>query len=179
MNTPKNHAVILLEKEYEDLEFWYPLLRMRETGIEAQVTAPVSGKIYHSKHGYPVISDSTPADINPADIGLLIIPGGHAPEHMVRHPDMVQLVRNVHMSGGLIAFIFHGGLLACSADILNGRRATSTPAIRDEMEKAGTDWHDEPVVVDDRLISSRCPDDLPAFCRAIFEETGHRFTTLV
>lgn len=176
--TKNTHAVILVEDEYEDLEFWVPLMCLRQNGIDARVVGPEKGRTYHSKHGYPAVADAAPGQIKPVEIGLLVIPGGYAPDRMRCCKAMVDLVHNVHASGGTVAFICHGGWMACSAGILKGRRATSFVAIRDDMENAGAKWVDEAVVVDGNLVSSRTPDDLPLFCRTILEKVGQRSTTL-
>jgi len=174
----KEGAVVLAENDYEDLELWVPLMRLRENGMDVQVVAPEAGKTYLSKHGYPVQSDAAPGDVVAAEVGLLVVPGGYAPDRMRRHKPMVDLVRHVHDLGGTVAIICHGGWMACSAGILEGRKATSFFAIRDDMENAGAEWVDESVVVDGNLISSRTPDDLPLFCRAILKVIGQRYTTL-
>lgn len=160
-------AIILAEKFYEDLELWYPLLRLREEGASVRVIGPEANATYQSKHGYPVTSDATPADINPEDVDCLIIPGGYAPDHIRRHPEMIQLVAAVAAKGAKIGFICHGGWVSASADIVRGRKITSFFAIKDDMVNAGAEWVDAEVVCDGNLISSRTPHDLPAFCKAI------------
>lgn len=167
-------AVILVENLYEDLELWYPFLRLKEAGADVSLVGPEAGKEYRGKHGYPVRTDRTPDQVDPAGVDVLIIPGGYAPDYMRRHPEMVQLVREIHESGGLVAFICHGGWMAVSADILKNRRATSFFAIRDDMINAGAEWVDEAVVQDGTLISSRTPQDLPDFCEKILRFLDER-----
>lgn len=169
MELNNKRIVILAEDQYEDLELCYPSLRMREAGADVCVIAPEAGKTYTGKHGYPTVSDATPADVDPATVDALIVPGGYAPDLMRRHEEMVELVRDVDAAGGLVAFICHGGWVPISAGILKGRKATSFFAIRDDMVNAGADWVDKEVVLDGNLISSRTPDDLPAFCRTIID----------
>ncbi|HKL21726.1 MAG TPA: type 1 glutamine amidotransferase domain-containing protein [Tichowtungia sp.] len=168
-NKSNKQAVVLADNLYEDLELWVPFLRIREENIPVQIVAAEAEKTYTSKHGYPVKSDAAAEEINPDDIDLLVIPGGYSPDHMRRHHSMVELVRRVHETGGYVAFICHGGWMACSANILKGNQATSFFAIRDDMQNAGAKWVDEEVVNDNRLISSRTPADLPAFCRELIK----------
>ncbi len=106
-------------------------------------------------------------DLNAGEFDGVVIPGGYAPDRMRRHPALLRFVHDLHEQGKLIAFICHAGWVPISAGILKGRRATSAPAIRDDMTNAGAKWEDSEVVIDGNLISSRGPDDLPAFCRAI------------
>lgn len=168
----KKRAIVLAANEYEDLELWVPYLRLKEEGVTVQVVAAEGGQTYTSKHGYPVKSDAAAQDINPEEIDLVVIPGGYAPDHMRRSKKMVGLVRGIYENGGRVAFICHGGWMACSANILKGKKATSFFAIRDDMEHAGAHWLDEEVVHDGQLISSRTPADLPAFCKELLKALG-------
>jgi protease I len=176
MKVAQKTVVVLVEDLYEDLELWYPVLRMREAGLAVVLVGPEAGQTYKSKHGYPALADQSPDDIDPAHVHALIVPGGYAPDHIRRHPDMISLVRRVYESGGIVAFICHGGWIPASAGIVTGKRVTSYPSIRDDMIHAGAHWVDEAAVQDGQLISSRDPDDLPAFCatilRALEKEPG-------
>jgi protease I len=174
MNLQDKKIIILAEDLYEDMELWYPLLRLREAGAEVAVAGPEAGTEYKSKHGYPVTADVSAADVNPAKVSALIIPGGYAPDRIRRHPAMLDLVKAVHKHAGIVAFICHAGWVPVSAGILKGRKVTSFASIRDDMINAGAQWTDEEVVRDGNLISSRTPDDLPAFCRAIIEALGSK-----
>ncbi len=169
MTQDGKRIVILAEDQYEDQELWYPLLRFQEAGAAVTVVGPQAGKEYTSKHGYPVISNASPSDLDPADIDAVIVPGGYAPDRMRRHEDLLRLVKKTHDCGGIIAFICHGGWVPISAGILRGRKTTSFSAIKDDMVNAGADWCDEPVVRDGNLISSRTPADLPVFCKTIMD----------
>ena len=167
MQLQGKHIAVLAEDLYEDLELWHPLLRLREEGALVTVVGPETGQTHAGKHGYPVTADTTAAEIKPGDTDAVVIPGGYAPDRIRRHPEMIELVRQVHERGMVVAFICHGGWVPISADIVNGRKATSFSAIKDDMVNAGADWVDDEVVVDGNLISSRTPDDLPAFCKAL------------
>lgn len=160
---------ILVEEGYQELEVWYPLLRLREAGAETFTLGPHAGEIYKSKLGYPAKADRGVGDLSPTDLDALVIPGGWAPDYLRRHPSCVTLVQEVYALGKVVASICHGGWLLCSANILRNRKATSFFAIKDDMVNAGARWVDESVVVDGHLITSRKPEDLPDFCRAIIE----------
>jgi protease I len=167
--TGKRIAVLAADL-YEDNELWYPRIRLTEAGAEVKVVGANAGETYQSKHGQPVTADLAADQVKPADFDAVVIPGGFAPDYMRRQPAMVAFVREMHETGKLVAFICHAGWVPISAGILKGRRATSFFAIRDDMANAGAKWEDAEVVVDGNLISSRNPNDLPAFCRAIIEK---------
>jgi protease I len=162
-------VAVLLEQLYEDREFWYPYLRMREAGAQTVSIAPEAGKTYHGKHGVPARSDLGIEEANADDLDAVIIPGGYAPDHMRRNEAMVRLVREMHEAGKTVAAICHGGWMLASAAILEGRNATCFFAIRDDLVNAGAEWLDREVVRDGNLVTSRVPDDLPAFCRTVLE----------
>jgi len=167
MNLAGKKVFILVETIYNDLEFWYPYYRLKEAGAEVIVVGPMGGMVYNGKAGLPVKADAGMADVTAADCDGLIIPGGYAPDHMRRHPQMVQLVRDCVESGEIVAAICHAGWMLASADVLHGRTVTSFFAIRDDLVHAGATFVDQEVVVDGNIITSRTPDDLPPFMRAI------------
>lgn len=162
-------VAVLAEDLYEDLELWYPLLRLREAGAEVRVVGPRAGEVYRSKNGYPVKADLGVEEARPDDFDAVVIPGGYAPDRMRRHRAMVEFVRALHEAGKPVAFICHAGWVPASAGIVRGRTVTSFPSIRDDLVNAGARWVDEEVVVDGNLVSSRMPADLPAFCRALLD----------
>ncbi|HSH26855.1 MAG TPA: type 1 glutamine amidotransferase domain-containing protein [Wenzhouxiangella sp.] len=171
MSISGRHIAILAEDDYQELELHYPRLRLIEAGAKVSVLG--AGKdIYHSGKGYPIEVDADASQVRAEDFDAVVIPGGMAPDRMRRHKAMVDLVRAISDAGKPVAWICHGGWMAVSADIIRGKRATSFASIRDDMTNAGADWVDEDVVVDGNLISSRVPDDLPAFCRAILQALG-------
>jgi protease I len=158
---------VLAEHQYQELELWYPVMRLRETGANVLVVAPAADQVYASKLGYPVTADLPVGDVKASDFDAVVIPGGFAPEGMRRHKPMVDLVRGVHDQGGLVAAICHAGWMLASAGIARGRRVTCVPIIKDDVINAGGDYVDEPVVRDGNIITSRLPSDLPDFCRTI------------
>ena len=161
---------ILVEDQHEDIELWYPLLRLREAGAEVVVIGMEKGKRYAGKRGYPMVADASVDEISAEDLSALIIPGGYAPDRMRIHDELIDLVRKVNAGGNVVAMICHAGWVGISADIVAGKRATSVRSIRDDMVNGGAEWVDEEVVVDGNLITSRTPWDLPAFCRAIIDK---------
>jgi len=161
------HLLTLVDDVYEDLELWYPLLRMREAGHHVTVAGPVAGHAYKGKHGYPAKSDTAIEVMESASFQGIIIPGGFMPDKLRRVPKVLQLVREFAMAGKLVAAICHAGWIPISANVYRGIRVTGSPGIKDDLVNAGAIWEDASVVVDRNFISSRKPDDLPDFCREI------------
>ncbi|HMX56545.1 MAG TPA: type 1 glutamine amidotransferase domain-containing protein [Leptospiraceae bacterium] len=153
---------------YEDLELWYPKLRVEEAGWSVDLAGPEIKK-YSGKHGYPASSNIKISDVQEDYYQALLIPGGFMPDKLRRDARVLSITKNFFDSGKLVAFICHGGWIPISAKILNGKKATGSRGIKDDLENAGAIWVDEPVVRDGNLISSRTPVDLPAFGRAITE----------
>jgi protease I len=158
-------VAILVDNVYQEMEVWYPLFRLQEAGAEVITVGPAAGQTYSSKLGYPVKCAMSYQDANPADFHGVIIPGGYAPDHIRRHPLAIQFVRDLDAEGKLVAAICHGPWVLCSTGILKGRNATCFFAIKDDVMNAGGIYSDAEVVVDKNLVTSRKPEDLPAFCR--------------
>lgn len=167
MELDGKRIAILAENMVNDLEFWYPYYRLKEAGAEVTVVGTGGAPSYTGKSGTSVPVDADAGNVSAEDFDGLVIPGGYAPDLMRRSPAMIALTRNIHEAGKPVAAICHAGWMLVSADLLRGRRVTSFFAIRDDMVNAGAEWVDEPVVVDGHLITSRTPDDLPDFLRAI------------
>ncbi|HEY2933975.1 MAG TPA: type 1 glutamine amidotransferase domain-containing protein [Acidobacteriota bacterium] len=159
-------ALILVESNYEDLEVWYPKLRLIEAGCEVKV-AGTGEKNYASKHGYPCPVDGNVEDFKADQFEILVVPGGWAPDRLRRYPAVLDLVRDFARLEKIIGAICHAGWVLVSANVIRGRRMTSVPAIKDDMKNAGAIWLDEPVVVDGNFVSAQVPKDLPEFCRQI------------
>jgi len=162
-------VAVLAENQYQELELWYPLLRLREAGANVLTVAPSAEQLYGSKLGYPVKADLAISEVQPEQLDALIIPGGFAPENFRRTPAIVNLVRKVHEQGSLVAAICHAGWLLASAGIAKGKRVTCVAIIKDDVIHSGGNYVDEPVVRDGNLITSRLPGDLPDFGRAIVQ----------
>jgi protease I len=152
---------------YEDLELWYPKLRLAEAGAKVIVAGQKAGQEYAGKNGYPCVSDEAIARMRVADFDGLVIPGGFMPDKLRRDIDVLQLVRDFADASKLVAAICHGGWIAISAGVYRGVRVTGSLGIKDDLVNAGAIWEDAPVVVDGKFVSSRKPDDLPDFCRGI------------
>jgi protease I len=167
MNVSDAQIAVLAEHQYQELELWYPVLRLREAGANVVVVGPTTDQVYASKLGYPVSPDLAVADVDPATLDGVVIPGGFAPEGMRRHKPMIDLVRKVHDQGAMVAAICHAGWVLASAGIAKDRKVTCVPLIKDDVINAGGRYTDEAVVRDGNIITSRLPSDLPDFCREI------------
>ena len=151
---------------YEDLELWYPKIRLEEEGART-VVAGTGEKTYQGKRGYPLTVDANVDDLSATDFDGLVIPGGYAPDIMRRSKKLLQLTREIYEADKPVAFICHAGWVPISAGIVRNKRGTSVGAIRDDLVNAGMVWEDSPVVVDGNMITSRTPADLPHFAKAI------------
>jgi protease I len=160
-------AAVLVEQMYQELEVWYPLYRLQEAGCKVTVVGPEAGQSYPSKLGYPVKSDQAARNVSANDFDLLIIPGGYAPDHMRRCEPMIRLASTMAEQGKVVAAICHGPWVLCSTQALKGRKATCFFAVKDDVINAGGQYVDAEVVRDGNIITSRKPDDLPAFMQTI------------
>ena len=156
---------------YNELEFWYPYYRMKEEGAQVVVIGPEKD-VYNSKHGISIKVDTRIADTKTQDYHGLIIPGGYAPDFMRRNKKMINFVMEMYDEGKIIAAICHAAWMLASSGIIKGKTITSFYSIKDDMINAGAHWVDKEVVVDGTIITSRNPDDLPMFCKAIINSLG-------
>ena len=157
-------VAILVENDYQDQEVWVPLYRLREEGYETVTVGPAATG-YKSKYGYPIQAQAAASDVGAGDFLGVVIPGGWAPDRLRQHASILKLVKELFDRRRVVASICHGGWVLASAGIARGRRLTSYVAIKDDLVNAGAEWTDAEVVRDGNLITSRKPDDLPAFCR--------------
>ena len=157
-------VAILVENLYQELEVWYPLLRLKEAGHQVLVVGPKK-QVYKSKFGYEISAD---------DFDAVIIPGGFAPDLMRREPRMAKFVREIFFAGKPVAAICHGLWMCVSAGILKGKKATCFFAIKDDVVNAGATYVDKEVVVDGNLISSRKPEDLPSFMKELLKQLARK-----
>lgn len=160
---------ILVDNLYEDLEAWYPYLRLKEAGFEV-VSVASEKKTYKGKHGYPMEADASIDEVKVDEFEAVIIPGGYAPDILRRHKKLVDFVAGLNSQDKLIAAICHGLWMPVSAGILKGKTCTCFFAIKDDVVNAGAEYVDKEVVVDGNLITSRKPSDLPAFLKAIIDK---------
>jgi protease I len=160
-------VLVLVGDDYEDLELWYPKLRLEEAGCHVTLAGERSAAAYTGKHGYPARSDAAIADMEAADFHALVVPGGWMPDKLRRDPAVLGLVRDFWTAGKLVAAICHGGWIPISAGVYRGVRVTGSPGIKDDLVNAGAIWEDAAVVVDRQSVSSRRPTDLPEFMAAV------------
>jgi protease I len=160
---------IFVDQLYQELEVWYPYYRLKEEGATVELVAAAAGQTYPSKTGYPAVSTRAYSEVRAADYDGVVAPGGFAPDFIRRHDSANRFMAEINRQGKLVAAICHGLWCCCSADVLRGKRCTSFFAIRTDVENAGGRWEDSEVVVDGNLVSSRKPEDLPAFLRAVIE----------
>jgi protease I len=158
---------------YEDLELWYPKFRLIEAGAEVVVAGQEAGVVYAGKNGYPCQSDVAIRDVVGSDFDAVLLPGGFMPDKLRRDPHVLELIRHFDQAGKCVAAICHGGWMAISAKVYRGVRVTGSPGIKDDLINAGAIWEDSSVVVDRHHVSSRKPDDLPDFCRAMIAVMIH------
>jgi protease I len=161
-------ALILAAEGVEDCELLYPYYRLQEEGFDVDLAGPNVGPIA-CKHGYTARANLAFSNIDPENYDLLILPGGKAPETVRLDRYAVAVTRKMFESGKPVAAICHGIQTLISAGVLRGRSATCWAGVRDDVKAAGGNYSDREVVVDGNLITSRCPEDLPAFCREIFQ----------
>lgn len=169
MELQGKRAAVLVEQLYQELEVWYPVYRLREAGCKVTLVGPEASQTYNSKLGYPVKSDKAAKDVSADDFDLLVIPGGYAPDHMRRCEPMIRLASAMAEQGKVVAAICHGPWLLCSTQALKGRKVTCFSSIKDDVSNAGGKYSDAEVVRDGNLITSRKPDDLPAFLQTIIQ----------
>src|SRR5262245_52336378 len=159
---------------YEDLELWYPKLRLIEAGGSVVVAGAEARGKYAGKHGYPCVSDAAISEMRSAEFDGLVIPGGFSPDKLRRDAKVLALTREFAAAGKLVAAICHGGWIPISAGVYRGVKVTGSLGIKDDLVNAGAVWEDGEMVVDRHFVSSRKPDDLPAFCRGILEVMGRQ-----
>ncbi|MFY0546443.1 type 1 glutamine amidotransferase domain-containing protein [Brevibacillus sp. H7] len=159
-------VVCFVEHEFEDLELWYPVLRLREEGAAVHLVGPEANCTYEGKYGVPCKSDKSIKDVKPEEYDGVLVPGGWAPDKLRRYPEILSFIRAMNEAKKPIGHICHAGWVLISAKILQGVKTTSTPGIKDDMENAGAIWVDEEVVVDGHIVGSRRPPDLPAYAKA-------------
>jgi protease I len=163
MDLKQARVAVLIEQQYQEMEVWYPVYRLREAGCKVTLVGPDAGATYPSKLGYPAKSDKAAKDVTPGDFDALVIPGGFAPDFLRRSEAVIKFVRQLAEAGKPIAAICHGPWVLCSTPALRGKKATCFMAIKDDVINAGASYVDAEVIRDGNIITSRKPDDLPAF----------------
>jgi len=166
MNLHGKQILAFTDDDFEDLEMWYPILRLREAGAKVVIAGLKANHTYMGKYGVPLVSDVSFNDVSADEYAGLYVPGGWAPDKLRRYSSVIELTQDFHKSQKPIAHICHAGWVLISAKICEGYTMTSTPGIKDDLENAGAIWVDEEVVVDRNIVSGRRPPDLPAFTLA-------------
>ncbi|MBM7679660.1 DJ-1/PfpI/YhbO family deglycase/protease [Gracilibacillus alcaliphilus] len=166
MRLQDKKVIALIDEEFEDLELWYPVMRLREEGAAVDLVGQEAKKKYTGKYGVPAQSDLAFQEVNAEEYDGILVPGGWAPDKLRRYPEVIKMVQHMHQAKKPIGQICHAGWVLVSAGILSGVKVTSTPGIKDDMTNAGALWKDEAVVIDGHIISSRRPPDLPPYAKA-------------
>ncbi len=159
---------------YEDLELWYPKLRLEEAGAIVTVAGEQADKVYSGKHGYPCRSNASIDQVQASDFDAVVVPGGFMPDKLRRDPKVLKIVREIFAAGKPLGAICHGGWIPISAGVYRGIRVTGSPGIKDDLINAGAIWEDAAVIVDRNSVSSRRPDDLPFFTQALIKLISQR-----
>lgn len=162
-------VLIISADNFEDLELLVPLYRLREEGFDMTVASLRRGK-FRGKHGYEVEAEKAVGEINPEDFDALVVPGGKAPATLRKDEDVLEAARHFFDNGKPVFSICHGPQVLISAGVMEGRRSTSYKSVREELKDAGAKYEDREVVVDGNLVTSRQPDDLPAFMREMMKK---------
>jgi len=169
MELKGKRVAVLVEQQYQEMEVWYPVYRLKEAGCQVTLVGPKAGETYPSKLGYPAKSDKAASGVSADDFDAIVIPGGFAPDFIRRTEAMTRLVSDMAEQGKIVAAICHGPWVLCSTQALKGKKATCFFAIKDDVINAGATYVDQEVVRDGNLITSRKPDDLPAFLTTIVQ----------
>lgn len=159
-------VISLVHDEFEDLELFYPTIRLREEGAIVHLIGEKANDTYKGKYGVPAVADYGFDDIHPSEYDAILVPGGWAPDKLRRFPQVLEMVRYMNDHKKPIGQICHAGWVLISANILQGKKVTSTPGIKDDMVNAGATWVDDAVVVDGHIVSSRRPPDLAPYAKA-------------
>jgi protease I len=176
MSLAGKRVAVLVEQQYQEMEVWYPVYRLREAGCAVDLVGPEAGKTYASKLGYPAKSTLAAADATADAFAAVVIPGGFSPDYIRRSAAMLKLVRDAYAQGKPVAAICHGPWVLCSVflphggTVLTRRKVTCFQSIKDDVTNAGGIFVDQEVCIDGNVITSRTPDDLPAFVVAVIEQ---------
>lgn len=153
----------LVDEGFEDLEFWVPLMRLREEGAQVTIVA-ARMQTYHGKHCLEATPDILASQVSAEDFDGVVVPGGWAPDKLRRYPEVLNLVRGLYQQGKIVAAICHAGSVLISAGIVRGHKATGSTGIKDDLVNAGAEWVDQPAFRDENLVWGRVVEDIPDFC---------------
>lgn len=160
-------ALVLIADGFEDLEFWVPLMRLREEGADVTVAGPEANAQYTGKNALEATSEKAVSDVSADDFDIVVVPGGWAPDKLRRYEAVTGIVRTAFDQGKTVGLICHAGLVGISAGIVSGKRATGSLGIKDDLVNAGATWVDEPAFNDGNIVWGRVVEDIPDFCREL------------
>lgn len=169
MKLKDKHIAYLVEDGFEDLEFWVPVMRLREEGARVTIVGTGSASQYKGKHCLQATPDTRADQVSASEFDAVVVPGGWAPDKLRRYPAVLDLVRGAYQQGKIVAAICHAGWVLASAGIVRGHRATGSTGIKDDMINAGATWVDEPAFRDGNLVWGRVVEDIPDFCRELVQ----------
>ena len=169
MSLENHRVVVLVDKSFEDLEFWVPTMRLREEGAEVVVAGREADRTFTGKHGLTATTAVAARDLSADDFDAVVVPGGWAPDKLRRDPGVTDLIAEMDAQDKIVAQICHAGLVGISADIVAGHRATGSMGIKDDLVNAGATWIDEPAFQDGNQVWGRVVKDIPAFCRVLVD----------
>lgn len=167
MRLVNKRVVYLVGPEFEDLEFWVPLMRLREEGAQVTIAGNSAGETYQGKAGLTARSEVAVGEVVPNFFDAIVIPGGWAPDKLRRYEAVKQLVRSMYHQGKIIGMICHAGWVGISAGIVAGHRATGSEGIKDDLINAGATWVDQPALRSGNIVWGRVVPDIPDFCREL------------
>ncbi|PSQ74836.1 MAG: type 1 glutamine amidotransferase [Bacteroidetes bacterium QH_9_64_21] len=169
MDLTTHRVAVLVDKSFEDLEFWVPTMRLREEGAEVIVAGREADTTFTGKHGLTATTDVAARRLDAEPLDAIVVPGGWAPDKLRRDDGVTDLVREMDAQEKIVAQICHAGLVGISAGIVDGCRATGSQGIKDDLVNAGAEWVDEAAFQDNHLVWGRVVKDIPAFCRTLMQ----------
>jgi protease I len=167
MRLQNKKIAVFIEEGFEDLEFWVPVMRLREEGAQVTIVGVEANKTLHGKHALTAKSEVAARDVSANDFDAVVVPGGWAPDKLRRYPAVTDIVRDAFKRNKIVGMICHAGLVGISANIVRGCRATGSLGIKDDLVNAGATWVDEPAFRDGNIVWGRVVEDIPAFCREL------------
>lgn len=173
MQLENHHVAVLVDRSFEDLEFWVPVMRLREEGAEVTIAGRDANATFTGKHGLTATTDVAARNLEADELDAVVVPGGWAPDKLRRDPGVTSLVSEMDAQNKVVALICHAGLVGISAEIVFGRRATGSTGIKDDLVNAGAEWVDEAAFRDQNLVWGRVVEDIPAFCRTLVQTLVH------
>jgi Putative intracellular protease/amidase len=165
-------VAVLLGEGFEDLEFWVPVMRLREEGADVTVAGLQPKTPIRGKNGLVTEADVAIEDLHADELDAVLIPGGWAPDKLRRYASVTSLVKETYARGAIVGLICHAGLVGISAGIVSGGRATGSLGIKDDLVNAGATWVDEPAFREGNVVWGRVVEDIPDFCRELVRAIG-------